>query len=65
MTKKYLEELVRKMNVLPILLMAVMSVGLASCGDDEKEKDDIVKPDPPHHKCGDHCESYVSDTQSF
>ena len=47
MTKKYFKELVRKMNVLPILLMAVMSVGLASCGDDEKEKDDIVKPDPP------------------
>jgi hypothetical protein len=45
MTKKYLKELVRKVNMLPILLMAVMSVGLASCGDDEKEKDEIVKPD--------------------
>ena len=44
MTKKYFKELVRKMNVLPILLMAVMSIGLASCGDDEKE---IVKPDDP------------------
>lgn len=44
MTKKYFKELVRKMNVLPILLMAVMSIGLASCGDDEKE---IIKTDDP------------------
>lgn len=46
MAKKYLKDLMRKMSVLPIILMAVMSVGLASCGSDEKEDDKPIVPPP-------------------
>jgi hypothetical protein len=47
MTKKYFKGLVRKMNVLPIILMAVMSVGFVSCGDDKDDIDTgkIVSPE--------------------
>lgn len=41
MTKMSLKNFMRKMNVLPIILMAVMSVGLVSCGDD---KEDVILP---------------------
>ena len=44
MTKIELKKLVRKWNILPILLMAVMGVGLASCGDDKE--DDVITPEP-------------------
>ena len=42
MTKMSIKDFMRKMNVLPIILMAVMSVGLVSCGDDKE--DEILTP---------------------
>ena len=45
MIKKVFEDLMRRVNILPILLMAVMSVGFASCGPDD-EIVEIIKPDP-------------------
>lgn len=46
MTKKFFKDLMRRVNILPILFMAVMSIGFVSCGSDDEKEDPIITPDP-------------------
>lgn len=44
MSKKSLTDFVKRVNVLPIFLMAVMCIGLLSCGSDDKKEDEPITP---------------------